>query len=108
MHKDAKIVMQGWEELTVKGNIQDTTLAAMKKLHNNKTFINYVLGFFWFNVFSQFTVSTSEPVETERDFDKKIGKSTRPGQRIVIVRTLCDAVANSLANWYSWIDGWND
>jgi hypothetical protein len=58
--------------------VEDETLKAMKAKWDEQMMIKYILVMRWYNMFNRFTVSTRVPVESEKDIDEKIGRSTLP------------------------------
>jgi hypothetical protein len=78
MSEEATLIMKACDELTLKGYVEDETLKAMKAKWDEQMVIKYILVMRWYNMFNRFTVSRRVPVESEKDIDEKIGRSTLP------------------------------
>jgi hypothetical protein len=78
MSEEATLIMKACDEWTLKGCVEDETLKAMKAKWDEQMMIKYILVMRWYNMFNRFTVSTRVPVESEKDIDEKIGRSTLP------------------------------
>lgn len=78
LDEEGTLIMQACDEVTLKGVIQDPTLAKMKKRYDNQTVLKYILVLCWYNMFNRYVTSTRVPKESPEEIDNKIGRSTRP------------------------------
>ena len=78
MDEEATLIMQACDELTVKGAIQDPTLAEMKERYSDEICRKYILTICWYNLFNRFLTSTRVPPESDQEIVEKIGDKTMP------------------------------
>ena len=79
VNDEAALIMTACDEVTLKGAVQDPTLAAMMKRYDAQVVRAYIAVICWYNLFNRYLTSTRVPTESEADIDKKVGSQTQPG-----------------------------
>ena len=76
---EPSLLLRAVDELTLKGQLSDSTLLALMERYDHQTCRKYLLVISWFNLIARFCNGTRIPLETQGGLEAKIGTRTSPG-----------------------------